>query len=121
MQGPAGFGISRYDPCKLFSQQQPQMQAALQALLEEPQNNLQAFVGGAAVGVPEILAIMAAWSVGTPREVFAHVLSLVLLDSGQPLYQPPCMPPTMHWHLLRNSSPQLHFCTGQDCTVHDVY
>ena len=93
MQGPAGFRTSHYNPCKLFSRQQPQMQAALHALLEEPQNNLQAFVEGANAGSSAIPAIVASWGVGGgPREIFAQVVSRVLLDSGRPLLLPPCMP-----------------------------
>ena len=78
-----GFKISHYNPCDLFSQQLPQMRAALLALLDGPQNNLQAFAGGAAVATERMLATVSSWGLGDARAAFSDIVSCVLLDSGE--------------------------------------
>lgn len=78
-----GFQISHYNSCDLFLQQLPQMRAALLALLDSPQNNLQAFAGGAAVAPELMLAAISLWGLGDARAAFADIVSCVLLDSGE--------------------------------------
>ena len=84
IQAGGSFTVSSYEPLDLFSQQPARMQAALQALLAVPQNNLQAWAHATVAGVEQLLTTVAGWGFEEPKAAFAEIVSAALLDSGVP-------------------------------------